>query len=177
MAMFEDTRYKLTVLIYGYYLMTSQCDVAVSISKYTNCQILIWQLVILRTNCHYKMCAYLCAHLCALPVMWVLVCIPTGVRKRGIWTMFMDDTPVFMIMLMGRWSSDAFLKYIRRQVLEFSKGMSRRMVKNEYLYAIPTHQSDSNDPRTQNQNSFATNLSLAPSSHRNNIQPAFSLWH
>ena len=91
--------------------------------------------------------------------------------------MFMDDTPVFMIMLMGRWSSDTFLKYIRRQVLEFSKGMSRRMVKNEYLYAIPTHQSDSNDPRTQNQNSFATNLSLAPSSLRNNIQPAFSLWH
>ena len=100
-----------------------------------------------------------------------------SIRSAAAMAMFMDDTPVFMIMLMDRWSSDAFLKYIRRQVLEFSKGMSRRMVKNEYLYAIPTHQSDSNDPRTQNQNSFATNLSLAPSSHRNNIQPAFSLWH
>ena len=100
-----------------------------------------------------------------------------SIRSAAAMAMFMDDTPVFMIMLMGRWSSDAFLKYIRRQVLEFSKGMSRRMVKNKYLYSIPTHQAKINDPRTQNTNSFATNLSLAPSSHHHNTQPAFSLWH
>ena len=100
-----------------------------------------------------------------------------SIRSAAAMAMFMDDTPVFMIMLMGRWSSDAFLKYLRRQVLEFSKGMSRRMVKNEYLYSIPNHQTDINDPRTQNPNSFATNLSLAPSSNNHNIQPAFSLWH
>ena len=100
-----------------------------------------------------------------------------SIRSAVAMAMFMDDTPVFMIMLIKRWSSDAFLKYIRRQVLEFGKGMSRRMVKNEYLYSIPSHQTDINDPRTQNSNSFATNLSLAPSSNNHNIQPAFSLWH
>ena len=31
--------------------------------------------------------------------------------------MFMDDTPVYMIMLIGWWSSDALLKYIQLQVL------------------------------------------------------------
>ena len=33
-------------------------------------------------------------------------------RCAAAMAMFMDDTPVYMIMLMGRWSSDAFLKYI-----------------------------------------------------------------
>ena len=45
-------------------------------------------------------------------------------RSAAAMAMFMDDTPVYMIMLMGRWSSDAFLKYIRQQVLKFSKGIS-----------------------------------------------------
>ena len=40
-------------------------------------------------------------------------------RSAAAMAMFMDDTPVYMIMLIGRWKSDAFLKYIRRQVLEF----------------------------------------------------------
>ena len=53
--------------------------------------------------------------------------------------MFMDNTPVYMIMLMGRWSSDAFLKYIRRQVLQFSKGISICMIRNNILFTIPEH--------------------------------------
>ena len=98
-------------------------------------------------------------------------------RSAAAMAMFMDDTPVFMIMLMGRWSSDAFLKYIRRQVLEFSKGMSHRMIKNDFLFTIPEQRALTDDPRTQNANSFATNLSMAPSSHRQNIRPSFSIWH
>ena len=30
------------------------------------------------------------------------------------------DCPVFTIMMIGRWSSDAFLRYIRKQVEQFS---------------------------------------------------------
>ena len=45
-----------------------------------------------------------------------------SIRSAAAMSMFMDDTPVFMIMLMGRWSSDAFLKYIRCQDLEFTRG-------------------------------------------------------
>ena len=37
----EDTSQKLTLLIYGSYLRTSQCNMAVGTSKYTNCQIFI----------------------------------------------------------------------------------------------------------------------------------------
>ena len=33
-------------------------------------------------------------------------------RCAATMAMFMEDTPVYMIMLMGWWSSDAFLKYI-----------------------------------------------------------------
>ena len=33
-------------------------------------------------------------------------------RCADAMAMFMDNTPVYMIMLVGRWSSDAFLKYI-----------------------------------------------------------------
>ena len=98
-------------------------------------------------------------------------------RCAAAMAMFMDDTPVYMIMLMGRWSSDAFLKYIRRQVLEFSKGMSLRMIRNDILFTIPEQRAPQEDPRTQNRNSFATNLSMAPSSNRQSIRPAFSLWH
>ena len=91
--------------------------------------------------------------------------------------MFMDDTPVYMIMLMGQWSSDALLKYIQRQVLEFSKGISIRTIRNDILFTIPEHRATQEDPRTQNRNSFATNLSIAPSYHRQNTRLAFSLWH
>ena len=33
-------------------------------------------------------------------------------RCAAAMEMFMDDTPVYMIMIMGRWSYDAFFKYI-----------------------------------------------------------------
>ena len=38
--------------------------------------------------------------------------------------MYLNDVPTYTIMLVGRWSSDAFLKYIRRQVQEFTSGVS-----------------------------------------------------
>ena len=98
-------------------------------------------------------------------------------RCAAAMAMFMDDTPVYMIMLMGWWSSDAFLKYVRRQVLYFSKGVSIPMIRNDILFTIPEHLSNQEDPRTQDRKSFATNLLMAPSSHHQNTIPAFSLLH
>jgi hypothetical protein len=40
--------------------------------------------------------------------------------------MFLAKVPVYTIMLLGRWSSDDFLRYIRKQVKEFSKGISKK---------------------------------------------------
>lgn len=50
--------------------------------------------------------------------------------------LFLNKYPTFQIMLLGRWSSDTFLRYIRRQVLEFSSGISESMVNQEF-YTVP----------------------------------------
>jgi hypothetical protein len=51
-----------------------------------------------------------------------------SIRSGAAMAMYLASVPVFTIMLIGRWSSDAFLRYIRRQVLQFSAGVSTRMV-------------------------------------------------
>ena len=38
--------------------------------------------------------------------------------------MYLDKVPVYTVMLIDRWSSDAFLKYIRKQVEKFSHNVS-----------------------------------------------------
>jgi len=42
--------------------------------------------------------------------------------------MYLAGVPVFSIMLIGRWSSTAFLKYIWKQVQGFSQGVSLKMI-------------------------------------------------
>ena len=44
------------------------------------------------------------------------------------------------VMLIGRWASDAYLRYIRHNLADFSKNISAQMVKsNELFYNIPAH--------------------------------------
>ncbi len=59
-------------------------------------------------------------------------------RSGAAMAMFLARVPVYTIMLLGRWSSDAFLRYIRKQVKEFSKGISKKMLKNDKFFTIPT---------------------------------------
>jgi len=40
-------------------------------------------------------------------------------RSGAAMAMYLAGVPVFTIMLLGRWSSDAFLRYIRKEVQEF----------------------------------------------------------
>jgi len=42
--------------------------------------------------------------------------------------MYFNGVPVYTIMLLGRWSSDAFLRYIRKQVKSFGSGVSSKMI-------------------------------------------------
>jgi hypothetical protein len=42
--------------------------------------------------------------------------------------MYLTGVPIFSIMLIGRWSSTAFLNYIWKQVQEFSHGISSKMI-------------------------------------------------
>ena len=93
--------------------------------------------------------------------------------------MFLDNTPVFLIMLVGRWKSDGFLKYIRKQVLETSRGISTRMLKNDLHHVLPSPSSTIDDSRIRNRDSFASNLSsmALTSSRLQALRPAFSLYH
>jgi hypothetical protein len=51
-----------------------------------------------------------------------------SLRSSAAMAMYLNGIPVYTIMLLGRWSSDAFLRYIRKQVSEFSRGVSRKMI-------------------------------------------------
>jgi hypothetical protein len=41
---------------------------------------------------------------------------------------YLNNIPVYTTMIIRRWSSDAFLRYIRRQVKEFSLGVALAMI-------------------------------------------------
>ena len=51
--------------------------------------------------------------------------------------MYLGECPIFIIMLIGRWSSDAFLMYIRKQVMEFSQNVVKRMLSCQNFRHIP----------------------------------------
>ena len=60
-----------------------------------------------------------------------------SVRSGAALAMYLSGTAVVDIMLEGRWSSDAFLEYIKRQVLERSAGISTDMVNIENFDMLP----------------------------------------
>jgi hypothetical protein len=84
----------------------------------------------------------------------------------------MDHSPA-KIMFLGRWASDAFLVYIRPQVLEWTHNMSCEMI---YLYSFfdAAHQDlvASNNPRTRKR-------LQQPFNGRNSIVtlPKFHIYH
>ena len=51
--------------------------------------------------------------------------------------MYLAKEPTYTIMLIGRWSSDAFLAYIEKQIKEFTKGVSTRMLENDHFFNTP----------------------------------------
>jgi hypothetical protein len=79
--------------------------------------------------------------------------------------MYLSGTPVYMIMLMGCWSSDAFMRYIRKQVLDMSHRISTKMITYEEFYTIPdfVHNTADGNLRAQNNNNLATTSSFSGS--------------
>ena len=60
-----------------------------------------------------------------------------SIRTGATMSTYLTGVPVFMIMLFGCWSSDAFLQHIRKQVQEFSAGISVKMIQADSFYTIP----------------------------------------
>ena len=51
-----------------------------------------------------------------------------SIRSGAAMAMYLGGVPVFAIQIIGRWSSDAFMRYIRKQVEEFTFDVSARML-------------------------------------------------
>ena len=59
-----------------------------------------------------------------------------SIRSGGAMAMFLSGTSVIIIQRVGRWSSEAFLEYIRDQVESFTVGVSQRMLQFEEFFNL-----------------------------------------
>jgi hypothetical protein len=51
-----------------------------------------------------------------------------SIRSRATMAMYLAEVPIFSIMLIGQQLSLSILKYIKKQVQEFSFGISSKMI-------------------------------------------------
>ena len=83
-----------------------------------------------------------------------------SIRSGAAMAMYLKKVAPFTIMLQGRWCSDAFLRYIRRQVKEFSQGVSEAMISPDTynFYTVPdaTIEHTDENPRTPHNNNSLT---------------------
>jgi hypothetical protein len=84
-------------------------------------------------------------------------------RSSAAMAMYLANVPVFTIMLLGRWSSDAFLRYIRPQVQQFSENVAWKMISRPSFFHVP------------DANSAAATSVMAPSRSLPN-RNTFNVW-
>ncbi len=60
-----------------------------------------------------------------------------SIRSGVAMAMYPGECLIFMIMLIVCWSSDAFLRYIRKQVMEFSQNVAKKMLLCQNFRHIP----------------------------------------
>ena len=81
-----------------------------------------------------------------------------SIRAGGAMAMFLSGTSVIIIQRVGRWSSEAFLEYIREQVESFTLDVSKNMLKYEEFLnlqnpkEISSHEIINVDDETENEN-------------------------
>jgi hypothetical protein len=73
-----------------------------------------------------------------------------SIRSGAAMALFLMDHSPAKIMILGRWSSDAFLVYMRPQVLEWTNSMSCDMIHLDTFFDVPHRDVvASDDPRTR----------------------------
>jgi hypothetical protein len=100
-----------------------------------------------------------------------------SIRLGAAMAMYLSKCPVFMIMLIGRWSSDAFLCYICKQVMEFSQNVAKMMLSCQNFRHIPViHlRIPTSDPHIQNHPANAkTRRNVGGDSHHHVRLPPFA---
>jgi hypothetical protein len=99
------------------------------------------------------------------------------IRSGAAMAMYLGECPIFMIMLIGRWSSNAFLRYIRKQVMEFSQNVVKMMLSCQNFRHIPDiHMRVQQDgPRIRNHpDNTETRRNVGGNLHRPVRLPPFS---
>jgi hypothetical protein len=72
-----------------------------------------------------------------------------SIRSGAAMALFLRDNSTAKIMILGRWSSDAFLVYIQPQVLEWTNNMSRDMISFESFLDVGLYDiASAHDSRT-----------------------------
>jgi hypothetical protein len=80
-------------------------------------------------------------------------------------------------MLLGRWSSNAFLHYIHQQVQQFSSGISAWMIISEDFFTIPERASCDDPQVSGNCNNFSARSHRGLDMTRLLQQPTFALFY
>jgi hypothetical protein len=65
-----------------------------------------------------------------------------SLRSGSAMAMYLAGVPVTTIQLIGRWKSDAFMRYIREQVDCFTQNVSSKMLTTKNFYTIPDKSPD-----------------------------------
>ena len=94
-----------------------------------------------------------------------------SLRSSSAMAMYLNGVSVCTIMLMGRWSSDAFLRYIRHQVEQFGSNVSQLMISKNTTYH---HSCSPQDLRSHNPHSAAANFGMG--NGRSINRNVFSVW-
>ena len=104
-----------------------------------------------------------------------------SIRSGAAMAMFLGGCPVFLIMMIGRWSSDAFLRYIRKQVKEFNHDVSLKMLTHMFHRQIPNYSSQTVshlDPRQRNHpDNTETQNNVGGDAAQQARLPAFAQFH
>jgi hypothetical protein len=74
------------------------------------------------------------------------------IRLGAAMAMYLGKCLVNTIMLIGWWSSNAFLCYIQKQVMEFSHNVSKKMLHFQHYQHVPNfdHRISAHNPRVEN---------------------------
>jgi hypothetical protein len=100
-----------------------------------------------------------------------------SIHSGSAMAMYLAGVPAFAIMLIGRWSSDAFLRYIRRQVQEFSAGVSSKMLLTDKFFAISRITPEDPRVRANTHNFSGRGLNIGLTAQNRVMTPTFSLHH
>ena len=64
-----------------------------------------------------------------------------SLRSGSAMAMYLGGIPVYAIQLIGRWKSDSFMKYLRKQIEQFTLGISSKMLTMQVFQHVPSHTS------------------------------------